>query len=76
MVQAYILIQTEVGKAASVAEQIAGVLKQVPGTGDLRVQRMLGLPLLDVSVDRLRLARHGIPAAEVLAAVEAARAGA
>ena len=59
----------------SIGEQIAGVLKDVQGTGDLRVQRMLGLPLLDVSVDRLRLARHGIPAAEVLATVEAARAG-
>jgi cobalt-zinc-cadmium resistance protein CzcA len=65
----------DLGVLKSIGEQIAGVLKDVPGTGDLRVQRMLGLPLLDVSVDRLRLARHGIPAAEVLATVEAARAG-
>jgi heavy metal efflux system protein len=59
----------------SIGDQIAAVLKDVPGTGDLRVQRMLGLPLLDVRVDRLRMARHGIPAAEVLATVEAARSG-
>jgi cobalt-zinc-cadmium resistance protein CzcA len=59
----------------TIGEQIAGVLREVQGTGDLRVQRMLGLPLLDVSVDRLRMARHGIPAAEVLATVAAARAG-
>jgi heavy metal efflux system protein len=58
-----------------IGNQIAAVLRTVPGTGDLRVQRALGLPLLDVRVDRLRLARHGIPAAEVLATVEAARAG-
>jgi cobalt-zinc-cadmium resistance protein CzcA len=58
-----------------IGNEIAAVLRQVPGTGDLRVQRALGLPLLDVRVDRLRLARHGIPAAEVLATVEAARAG-
>ena len=65
----------DLGVLKSIGEKVAGVLKDVPGTGDLRVQRMLGLPLLDVSVDRLRLARHGIPAAEVLATVEAARAG-
>jgi cobalt-zinc-cadmium resistance protein CzcA len=59
----------------TIGEQIADVLREVQGTGDLRVQRMLGLPLLDVSVDRLRMARHGIPAAEVLATVAAARAG-
>ena len=58
-----------------IGNQIAAILKTVPGTGDLRVQRALGLPLLDVRVDRLRLARSGIPAAEVLATVEAARAG-
>jgi len=58
-----------------IGNQIATILKTVPGTGDLRVQRALGLPLLDVRVDRLRLARNGIPAAEVLATVEAARAG-
>jgi cobalt-zinc-cadmium resistance protein CzcA len=58
-----------------IGEQIGRVLRTVPGTGDLRVQRMLGLPLLDVRVDRLRTARHGIPASEVLSTVEAARAG-
>jgi cobalt-zinc-cadmium resistance protein CzcA len=58
-----------------IGEQIAKVLRTVDGTGDLRVQRMLGLPLLDVRVDRLRTARHGIPASEVLSTVEAARAG-
>jgi cobalt-zinc-cadmium resistance protein CzcA len=56
-------------------DNVARVLREVPGTGDLRVQRLLGLPLLDVRVDRLRTARHGIPASEVLATVEAARAG-
>src|SRR4029453_3030448 len=65
----------DLGVLKSIGEEIAGVLRNIQGTGDLRVQRMLGLPLLDVSVDRLRLARHGIPAAEVLATVEAARAG-
>src|SRR5262249_5310183 len=65
----------DLGTLKELGDQIAAVLRTVPGTGDLRVQRMLGLPLLDVRVDRLRTARHGIPASEVLATVQAARAG-
>lgn len=57
------------------ADRIGGIMRQVPGTGDLRVQRVLGLPLLNVKADRLRLARYGIPAEEVLAVVEASRVG-
>ena len=59
----------------AIAEQIGGVMRDVPGTGDLRVQRVLGLPLLEVDVDRARLARYGLSADSVLDAVEASRVG-
>jgi hypothetical protein len=39
------------------------------------VQRVLGLPLLEVKPDRQRLARYGVPAEEVLQVVEASRVG-
>jgi cobalt-zinc-cadmium resistance protein CzcA len=58
-----------------IGDRIAAILKTVPGTGDLRVQRVLGLPFLDVKVDRHRAARMGIRAADMLALVEAARSG-
>ncbi|MFO0623736.1 MAG: CusA/CzcA family heavy metal efflux RND transporter [Polyangia bacterium] len=57
------------------ADRVAAILRTVPGSGDLRVQRVLGLPLLNVKADRLRLARYGIPADEVLAVVESSRVG-
>jgi len=57
------------------AEQIAAAIRDIPGTGDLRVQRVLGLPMLEAKVDRLQLARHGIPAQAVLDTVEASRVG-
>ncbi|MFT3925370.1 MAG: CusA/CzcA family heavy metal efflux RND transporter [Myxococcales bacterium] len=57
------------------ADRIGRAIKNVPGTGDLRVQRVLGLPLLEVKPDRDRLARYGITAEEVLDVVEAARVG-
>jgi cobalt-zinc-cadmium resistance protein CzcA len=56
-------------------DRIAAVLRTIPGTGDLRVQRVLGLPFLDVKVDRNRAARVGVRTADVLSVVEASRSG-
>ncbi|MCG5054163.1 MAG: CusA/CzcA family heavy metal efflux RND transporter [Myxococcales bacterium] len=59
----------------SIGNEVAAVLRGLDGTGDLRVQRVLGLPFLDVDVDRMKAARVGIRPADVLATVEAARSG-
>jgi heavy metal efflux system protein len=57
------------------ADEIGRVVRDVPGRGDWRVQRVLGLPLLEVKPDRLRLARYGMSADRVLEVVEASRVG-
>jgi cobalt-zinc-cadmium resistance protein CzcA len=57
------------------AHRIARVARAVPGAGDVRVERVLGLPMRQVRVDRARLARYGINSADVMAAVEALRQG-
>jgi cobalt-zinc-cadmium resistance protein CzcA len=57
------------------ADQIGRVVRDIPGRGDWRVQRVLGLPLLEVTPDRPRLARYGISADRVLEVVEASRVG-
>jgi cobalt-zinc-cadmium resistance protein CzcA len=57
------------------ADEIGRVIRDVPGRGDWRVQRVLGLPLLEVLPDRQRLARYGMSADRVLEVVEASRVG-
>ena len=57
------------------ADQIGQVVRDIPGCGDWRVQRVLGLPLLEVKPDRQRLARYGLSADRVLEVVEASRVG-
>jgi len=57
------------------ADKIGKIVADVPGRGDLRVQRVLGLPLLEVLPDRARLARYGMSADNVLQVVEASRVG-
>jgi cobalt-zinc-cadmium resistance protein CzcA len=58
-----------------IAERVGEALKDIPGTGDLRVQRVLGLPMLEAKVDWANLSRVGLSAADVLDAIEAVKVG-
>ncbi len=60
---------------SDLGNRIGQLMRQTPGAGDVRVERALGFPMMQVRVDRQRLARHGIAADDVLAAVEATRQG-
>ena len=57
------------------SEEIAQVVRAVRGTGDVRVERLLGAPTLTVKPDRVRLARYGVTPDDALAVVRAARVG-
>jgi heavy metal efflux system protein len=52
------------------AEQIGTVLRTTRGTADLVVERIDGQPYLSISVDRLKIARHGVSASDVLRIIE------
>ncbi len=56
-------------------DQAAHILRQIQGGQDIRAEQVIGLPVLRIQVDRQRIARYGINAADVLAAVEASGAG-
>ena len=57
------------------ANHIGQVMRRIPGAGDVRVERALGLPMLQVRLDRDRLSRYGIAGEDALAAVEASHLG-
>ena len=59
-----------------VADQVAAVLKGVPGADDVQVQAPSGAPFLRVDLQHERLTQYGFTAADVLDTVEAAYAGA
>jgi cobalt-zinc-cadmium resistance protein CzcA len=58
-----------------IGEDIAKVLEKIKGTGDLRVQRVLGLPLLEIKANRAKMARYGVTTNEMLDVVETLRVG-
>jgi cobalt-zinc-cadmium resistance protein CzcA len=51
------------------AREIEGVMKRIPGAADVFVEQLTGQPVLEIEVDRDAIARHGIPAHEVLEAI-------
>jgi cobalt-zinc-cadmium resistance protein CzcA len=53
------------------ADQAVAIVKRVRGAGDVRAEQQAGLPALTIDIDRSRLARYGISAADALATVEA-----
>jgi cobalt-zinc-cadmium resistance protein CzcA len=57
------------------ADEIVGVMRQIPGIEDLGVFRVLGQPNLNVSVNREAAARYGINVSDVQDAIQTAVGG-
>jgi cobalt-zinc-cadmium resistance protein CzcA len=53
------------------ADEIAEVVKKVPGAEDVRAERVAGLPYLRIRIRREAIARHALDAGDVLNSVEA-----
>lgn len=53
------------------AEQIAAVVRKIPGAADVRTERVAGLPYLRIHIRRDAIARHGLNASDVLDTIEA-----
>ncbi len=65
-------LDTLVEKSNAVGE----VVRKLDGTGDVRIERLLGMPNLVFTPDRERLARYGVELDDVFRTLEAARVGA
>ncbi len=69
------LTGTDLLELKRVSELIRDAVRSIDGTGDVRVERVLGMPELTVKPDRARLARYGVRMEDALLAIEAARVG-
>ena len=57
------------------SQQVATVMRTVPGITDLAALRSLGQPTLDIAIDRQRAARFGLGPADINATVQTALGG-
>ncbi len=53
-----------------VAEEVAAVVREVPGMEEVKVEQTTGLPTLTIDIDREAIARLGLNAQDVLAVIE------
>lgn len=65
----------DLGELKRVSEQIARMLRSVPGARDIRIERLSGQQALTIDIDRKAIARHGINVAEVHSLIETAIGG-
>jgi cobalt-zinc-cadmium resistance protein CzcA len=57
------------------SEEVAKVVKQVPGARDIRIDRLSGQQALTIDIDRSAIARYGINVADIHDIIETARGG-
>lgn len=69
------LFGTDLQQLSEIGQKLGKVLRATPGAGDVRVERALGLPMLQIRADRDRLSRYGIPTEDLLTAVASTRQG-
>ncbi|MFN8589430.1 MAG: CusA/CzcA family heavy metal efflux RND transporter [Candidatus Eisenbacteria bacterium] len=65
------LFGDDFGVLKSKAAEIEAQLRGIRGAADVVTEQLTGQPMLQVELDRAALARHGIPARDVLAVIEA-----
>jgi heavy metal efflux system protein len=69
------LFGTQLETLARTAQQIGDAIRNVPGTGDVRVERILGGPTITATADRARMARHGVHVEDAFTVLRASREG-
>jgi cobalt-zinc-cadmium resistance protein CzcA len=57
------------------ANQIAAILRSTRGATDVKVEQVMGLPLLDIKIDKAAIARYGLSLAAVQDTIGAAVGG-
>jgi heavy metal efflux system protein len=57
------------------AGQVAAILRRLPGAADVRIEEVVGLPVLDIRIDKTEIARRGLSLAAVQDAIGTAIGG-
>jgi len=65
----------ELSALKTVSEQVARILKSVPGSRDIRIERLSGQQALTIDIDRKAIARQGLNVADVQSIIETAIGG-
>lgn len=65
----------DVDALAALADRVGDRLKSIRGTGDVRIERLLGKATIEARADRGRMARYGVRVEDAFSVVSASREG-
>jgi heavy metal efflux system protein len=60
----------DLDKLLEIANKIAAVMRDIPGSDDVSVEQLIGQPVLQIRIDQEAIAHYGIPAQAVLDVIE------
>ncbi|MCC6649221.1 MAG: efflux RND transporter permease subunit [Polyangiaceae bacterium] len=69
------LFADDLNELVKVSSRVGAVVRRVPGTGDVRVERLLGQPEITATANRARMARHGVRVRDAFDVLVASREG-
>jgi heavy metal efflux system protein len=69
------LFGSDLNQLAKSAQQIGDSVRGIEGTGDVRIERLLGASMINAVADRARMARYGVRVEDAFDALSAAREG-
>ncbi|MRG96578.1 efflux RND transporter permease subunit [Polyangium spumosum] len=69
------VVGSDIDELAALADRIGERVKAIQGAGDVRVERLLGQPVISAVADRAKMARHGVKVEDAFTVIAAAREG-
>ncbi len=65
----------DIAELARIADRVGDRLKTIPGTGDVRIERLVGQPVIGVRANREKMARYGVRVEDAFLVIAACREG-
>lgn len=69
------VIGTDLDALVAYSNKVGDAVRDIQGTGDLKIERLMGSPSITASVDRARMAQYGVTVRHAFDVLEASREG-
>jgi heavy metal efflux system protein len=69
------IIGPDLDKLVELSNQVGDIVRDIRGTGDLKIERILGQPSITATADRARMARYGVKVQHAFDVLAASREG-
>jgi cobalt-zinc-cadmium resistance protein CzcA len=69
------IVGPDLDKLVEMSNEVGNLVRDIPGTADLKIERIMGGPMITATADRARMARYGVRVEDAFAVLAASREG-